>query len=121
MQEIMKALAWTFVHSLWQGFIAALLVAAIISATSKSKARLRYNLLGLVFLLFISVAAITFIIQFNQIDSSAEIASTLGGNELASTVATGAAIITAGGFIADLTNWFNNNSGLLLLIWVLFF
>ena len=55
-----KALAWTLLHSLWQGLIVALLAAFIIMATRKSSAKWRYNLLGLLMILFLVSTGITF-------------------------------------------------------------
>ena len=56
--DVMKALTWTFVHSLWQGLLAALLVAVIISVTRRTSAKLRYNLLGTVLILFLITTVI---------------------------------------------------------------
>src|SRR5215210_3801225 len=44
----LQALCRTFIHSLWQGVIAAILAGFILLFTRKSSALLRYNLLGLV-------------------------------------------------------------------------
>jgi len=50
-----KAICWTLVHSLWEGAIAALAAGAIILATRKQPAALRYNLLTATIALFIIV------------------------------------------------------------------
>lgn len=55
-----KAICWTLVHSLWEGAIAALAAGAIILATRKQPAALRYNLLTATIALFIIVAGSTF-------------------------------------------------------------
>ena len=47
METMMKALVWTFVHSLWQGLLAAMIAAVIITATKKTRANIRYNLCSL--------------------------------------------------------------------------
>src|SRR5689334_15985589 len=119
MQAFIKALAWTFVHSLWQGLLAAIVVAIIISATRRTKANLRYNLLGSVLLIFTVIVALTFITQFRENSSSSQ-AVTITGNAPGYDIAQGSAAIP-GGFMNDLTNWFNNNTNILLLIWALFF
>src|SRR5215208_3974212 len=44
----LQALCRTFIHSLWQGIVAAIIAGFILLCTRKSSALLRYNLLGLV-------------------------------------------------------------------------
>ena len=60
----MKALVWTFVHSLWQGLLAALIAAVIITATKRTRAQIRYNLLGLLFIAFLIGSVVTFFVQW---------------------------------------------------------
>jgi len=120
MQLLINSLAWTFVHSLWEGFFCALLAALIISITGRSKARLRYNLLGMVFMLFLSAVSITFIVQYQETTSSALVV-TIAGNGAAGTIADNAPEIITGGLTTGLTAWLNNNTGLLLLTWGFFF
>src|SRR5687767_9696069 len=60
-EVILKALCWTFVHSLWQGLVAAIIAGLLIAATKKTKAGLRYNLLLLLFGFFMTVVAVTFV------------------------------------------------------------
>ena len=63
-EQIVRALCWTFIHSLWQGLLAALLTGLIIAGTRKSTALLRYNLLTLVLFLFVAGAVVTFAFQW---------------------------------------------------------
>lgn len=67
--NITQALCLTLVHSLWQGFLAAVVAGVIILSTKKSKAVVRYNLLTADLLLFLLVSICTF---FHQLDSSHE-------------------------------------------------
>ncbi|MEI9809871.1 MAG: hypothetical protein WDO16_19515 [Bacteroidota bacterium] len=60
--DMLKALSWTLVHSLWQGVLAAALAGIIILSTKRSSARLRYNLLGSLLVLFL----FTFVYTLNQ-------------------------------------------------------
>jgi len=120
MQPLMNALAWAFAHSLWEGFFAALLTAVIISATRKTKAGLRYNLLAMVFVLFLIAVSLTFIIQLQGTVSS-PLVDTAAGSEVVNPIVNNLPEALSGGVIADLTAWFNNNTGLFLLAWALFF
>jgi beta-lactamase regulating signal transducer with metallopeptidase domain len=57
---VAKAVCWTLVHSLWQGFVAALVAGVVILTTRKSAAVLRYNLLTGDLVLFLAAAVVTF-------------------------------------------------------------
>src|SRR5438094_589092 len=56
-----QVLCRTFIHSLWQGMIAAIIAGFMLICTKRSSARLRYNLLGLIFIGFVIVSLTTFI------------------------------------------------------------
>ncbi|MES1219704.1 MAG: M56 family metallopeptidase, partial [Bacteroidota bacterium] len=68
--DIVRALCWTLLHSLWQGLIAAAIAGVIILTTRHSKAVLRYNLLSIVFISFIVCTFFTFLYQPGIIGSS---------------------------------------------------
>ena len=55
-----RALCLMLVHSLWQGFLAAVIAGIIILCTRKSTAALRYNLLMLDLLVFLTLTGFTF-------------------------------------------------------------
>jgi len=112
MQTVLKALVWTFVHSLWQGLLAALIAALIIAVTRKTRARRRYNLLGLVLIAFIVTSFITFLVQLNSayetlpVNSSAVVIETSNNYP---------------GLMTSLSNWFDRNVELVTFIWSIFF
>jgi len=66
--DITRALCLMLVHSLWQGFLAAVIAGIIILCTRKSRVALRYNLLMLDLLLFLTLAGVTF---WHEFDGSA--------------------------------------------------
>jgi len=120
MQAILKALSWTFVHSLWQGIFAALFAAIIISVTKRSTAKLRYNLLGTVLVLFLTTSLFTFLITLRQQKELSAVTTADTAVSYSTTYNTTDAEAPAT-VITTITNWFNNNSGLVLLLWLLFF
>lgn len=65
--EIIPALCRTLAHSLWQGLLLAIIVAAILVATRGSGSALRYNLLTGIYLLFVAGIIITFCVQLNNL------------------------------------------------------
>lgn len=63
---LLKAISWTLVHSIWQGFILAFLTGILIMNTKKSSSFLRYNLLSTLFLSFIFFVGFTFNYEFQN-------------------------------------------------------
>ena len=66
-QNVADAIYWTLVHSLWQGLIAAALAGIVIVSTGRSPARIRYNLLSSILVLFVLGSIITFLNQWEDI------------------------------------------------------
>src|SRR5688572_15821370 len=66
--DLAAAIAWTLLHSVWQGMLAAILAGVIILFFKKQSSSVRYYLFSLVFFLFPLAVSVTFIIQFNQIN-----------------------------------------------------
>jgi bla regulator protein blaR1 len=64
--EIIKAIAWTLLHSLWQGMILAIVAGAVILTTKKSSPVLRYNLLSAALVVFVLIVAATFVSQITH-------------------------------------------------------
>ena len=58
--QLMQAISWTIIHSLWQGVVLAVLAAAVIHFTKRSAPALRYNLLALLLVSFLATTALTF-------------------------------------------------------------
>jgi len=61
--SLIQALGWTLIHSLWQGLLAATIALVILWLTKKSSPHLRYNLLLLVFSIFIVAVIFTLSIE----------------------------------------------------------
>lgn len=66
--EVVRAIGWTLIHSLWQGFALAVVAGILILFTRKSKPSLRYNLFTGLFFLFIAGVAVTFLYQLESPD-----------------------------------------------------
>ena len=114
MQDIAKALTWTFIHSLWQGLLAALICAIIISSTRSATARLRYNLLSIVMILFFAGSVITFITQF-YVQAKPVTTSSVAISDDAQT------INSTGVLMDNFMVWVNANSDTIIVIWIFFF
>jgi uncharacterized membrane protein len=78
--SLIQALGWTLVHSLWQGLLAATISLIILWLTKKSSPVLRYNLLLLVFTIFVVAVICTFFLEYNNVrleNAGKEAATTL--------------------------------------------
>ena len=62
-EDIVRALFWTLIHSLWQGMALAILTGLVILFTRKSVPALRYNVLLGLFCLSLAAAGVTFFLQ----------------------------------------------------------
>src|SRR5215469_16397234 len=67
---LIRALSWTLIHSLWQGLLIALIAGVVILFTRKATAALRYNLLSILFFLFLTVVVYTFLRQWHSVPVS---------------------------------------------------
>ena len=62
---VLQAICWTLIHSVWQGVIAAVIAALIVTFTKRSAASVRYNLLVGVLLVLVVSISITTVRQLN--------------------------------------------------------
>jgi beta-lactamase regulating signal transducer with metallopeptidase domain len=60
---MIQAICWTLMHSLWQGLIFAVSTAGVLLLTRKASAAVRYNIISILFLLFIIVCGGTFLYE----------------------------------------------------------
>lgn len=70
----------TLLHSLWQGVFLAVLTALIVLFTTKSNAKLRYNLFVVSLLLFVLGVGATFLVELNSFNSAVAAHSTTLAN-----------------------------------------
>lgn len=59
--ELVRALGWTLLHSLWQGALIALALAVLLVLLHRHSAQVRYVLSGSALLLLLAAAALTFV------------------------------------------------------------
>src|ERR1051326_7367440 len=59
-QTMMRALAWTLIHFLWEGALISLVLAALLHAFQRSSARLRYGAACFAMLGMLGAFAVTF-------------------------------------------------------------
>jgi len=116
---LLKAISWTLVHSIWQGFLLAFFAGLVILLTKKSTATLRYNILAGLFVLFLIGVGLTFNYEF-QIENTETITRlnlpvqefqlTREGNTL-----------FYGNYSQIIIDYLNQNAPLIVLIWFVVF
>jgi beta-lactamase regulating signal transducer with metallopeptidase domain len=71
-EDIVRALFWTLIHSLWQGMALAILTGLVILFTRKSVPALRYNVFLGLFCLSLAAAGVTFFLQLRGVHAGSD-------------------------------------------------
>ncbi|WP_276482039.1 M56 family metallopeptidase [Paraflavitalea pollutisoli] len=126
--SLMKAICWTLVHSLWQGLILAAGAGLMMMLTKKRTAAFRYNMLAILFLVFMSVATGTFIVELNTKTPTGTVASyefvdkTIDAtHHEVFPLGTSLEANSGEDYIEKFTGYFNEHATLLVTIWFLVF
>ncbi|MES2329342.1 MAG: M56 family metallopeptidase [Bacteroidota bacterium] len=125
--ELVLALCWTLIHSLWQGLLLAIVTGAVMIGTRKSNARKRYGMLTVLFFLFIAVTMVTFVKELSL--AKANTASVITSpvisnpapviNDIVFSRANDAAASQT--FTERFKDYFNTHASLIVMIWFVIF
>lgn len=126
--QLMQAICWSLVHSLWQGLLVAIIAGIIILVTKRSGPVLRYNLLASLLLLFLLMISATFIREWNLNHPGGSIAGiqTPASTEIiqpeAATVPTETITdASAPSFTSRMVAYCNEHAALIVAIWFIIF
>ena len=116
-EELIYAVGWTVVHSLWQGFLIAFLLLLAMQFLRKRSAKLRYEVSGLALFLMLITALCTFIGLYDHAGTqlAAEVQAISTGDVL-STTATEASLL--GQSLETWASYFNEHLPLIVIIWL---
>jgi len=64
--QLVQAFSWTLIHSLWQGLLLSVITGVVLMLTKRSSSVMRYNLILLQLLLFITGCVFTFAWEWQQ-------------------------------------------------------
>lgn len=118
-KEVLQALSWTLVHSVWQGMLLALVSATIVFFTKHARPVLRYNLLTGSLLIFIIVVGLTFIAQVSR-PAGIVVEPVTSTPSMADAVVTSSVGAGATNFITiKAIDFFNVNASWVVLTWLL--
>lgn len=125
--DMVRAIGWTLVHSLWQGFILAMVAGILILCTRKAKPALRYNIFTLLFFMLVGSAAGTFFYELHK-TRVAPLQQTAAVGVPVTPAAAAIPQITpvvndpaAPGFIEKFITYFNEHAPLLVMAWFIIF
>ena len=109
---MIQAICWVLIHSLWQGLLFTVATGLVMLRTKKMPAALRYNLLQVLFFLFLATCGCTFLYEWR-------LSQLAGPVDLSKE--TPVAGSTLGTFIGTMNAWFTANASLIVLGWFLVF
>lgn len=112
--QILSAICRTFVHSIWQGIVAAALAGAILALTRRSSALRRYNLLGVVLLLCMVTTSVTLYLELQSVSAAAPV------QQPVDVVLAPAPFVTLS-YWDLLMNYLNTHAPFIMLVWSIIF
>lgn len=116
-ENVLKAISWTLVHSVWQGLALAIFAGLVIVFTKKSKANLRYNWLSALFVAFMVGVGFTFSYEYQQ-----ETSATGGTVIAAGTIDTQNLVIeNTPDYFQAIVGYLNEYASTIVIIWFLIF
>lgn len=113
--EIIQAIGWTLLNSLWQGIAIAIILAILLFGLRKKTSQIRYALSITAMGLMILAAIVTFIIEYQSI-------SHISDALILSEIDTFSAIVgqlSTEKWFTPFLDYFNENIPLLVLVWVI--
>lgn len=126
LQKFFYALSWTFLHSLWQCSLIAIVAGLIVFGLQKSKADIKYSVWIGAALLFLAVNVFTFykhVVYYNQQEVSVSVQLSANHEEAIITPTPNSnqslvqEEISLNPFISGFINYINNNLYPIILIW----
>ncbi len=124
--KIIQAICWTLLHSLWQGLLLAVVTGIVMVLSKRSSSSARYNLLSVLFVLFIVTTAFTFkremhlatAVDHSQITSPNITIATNNDNSYPGITNNAA---PQQNFTAKFIKYFNTHASLIVTIWFIIF
>lgn len=118
-EQLIRAFSWMLIHSLWQGLLLAVVTAVLMQVSRNATARIRYNILFTMMVLFMVACGFTFIHEINGAARTlVPLAGTLGQNatRLLQLNTSGLEQLTEAG-----AAWISAHAVWLVLVWTAFF
>ncbi len=116
-EELIYALGWTVVHSIWQGLLIAIIMALLMQSMQKSSAKLRYEVASISLFLVFVFSLSTFILLYDGINQKEFGEITLIGHASSENAA------LSGSFFQNTVqaciDYFNTHLSVIVAIWLI--
>lgn len=124
--DMVRAIGWTLIHSLWQGLILAVVAGILILFTRKAKPALRYNIFTVLFFVLVGSAIGTFFYELQQLKTSPAATPQSAVVTAPQTPVTPVAMPEMNapaepGFTELFISYFNEHAPLLVMFWFIIF
>jgi len=113
--ELIYALGWTMVHSLWQGFLVAILLGVAMIGLQKKSSKVRYEAAYFALFLVFITSISTFIYLYDSVATGLEINQTLILDGVALTIEGTESVQS---FFQSTINYFNTHMPMIVTIWL---
>jgi beta-lactamase regulating signal transducer with metallopeptidase domain len=116
LDNVLPALGWMLVHSIWQGILLSVATGIIMIATRNSKAAVRYNLVFIQFLLFVVAVVATFLYELTHNNAPAAV-----GLSPVGTIATVLPVSDFSSLLQNCNHFLTAYTPLIVLVWMVCF
>jgi bla regulator protein BlaR1 len=126
-ENILRAICWTLLHSLWQGLILAIAAGLVMVLCRKQTALTRYNLLCLLLVVFLASGSYTFYRQLSEpttlaTNTHTQEAGMAHQNDMQPGLQEGPITgVSVQNGITSFVAYFNSHAPLIVLIWFIIF
>ncbi|HTS44089.1 MAG TPA: M56 family metallopeptidase [Puia sp.] len=122
-EEIIRAICWTLIHSLWQGLLLAVVAGAVMLFTKRATSFFRYNFLAVLFFVFLVASGYTL---FREMQNAETYNPTGAVHFSTGTIVAGQETIvssksTGQNFLEQMAAYFNEHAPLVVTIWFIIF
>ncbi len=118
--QIIHAVNWTLIHSLWQGMILSVVAGSVVFFTKKSSPSIRYNLLTATLFIFILTVGATFSIQIVKANEVENAVQTIPSYQIITSESSiqPSAVENKLAAIGKAVRFFNANANWIVLTWL---
>lgn len=119
LNKIIIAFCWVLIHSLWQGLFLSVVAGLVMMFAKKSSAARKYNILLVLFIMFVIACAFTFIREFDGNATPIGVTTSLSGQS-----GSGFSFLfvkIARQLMANFAAYFSANAPMVVLLWLIFF
>jgi beta-lactamase regulating signal transducer with metallopeptidase domain len=126
--DVIRAIGWTLIHSLWQGLVLSLVAGVLILFTRKAKPALRYNIFTLLFFMLVGGAVLTFFYELRPHEAPLVQATTAPAQTETAAMAPYVAAtpqqetaVPQIDFTTRFVTYFNEHAPLMVMLWFIVF